>query len=129
MPAEHRDIADIRTALLKRRDIGLFPAERDDGVPPIIGTQLRRVTETEVRGPDSYHPFTYRGWKYYGQSFAVDRAVRGKLNKEQLAWKADFELLGGVYVTAADMRDVITALGNEPDDVIDYLGRKPMKPF
>lgn len=129
---EHRDIADIRAALGKRRDIYLFPraSTPPDGTAPIIGFQLRRVIETEVRAPDSYNPFTYRGYLYYSQAFAVDKMPKaGGPSKDQSRWAVPFTDCGGIYIAARDMRDVIEALGNEPEDVENYLNRIKLRQF
>lgn len=128
---DHPDIRDIRNILSQRRDIYLHArnATAPDGTPPILGVQLRRAIETEVRGADSYHPFNYKGWLYYGQAFAINRPNRGKLTKDQTEWAEDFKAMGGVYVAAKDMRDVLVALGKEPAEMQEYLDRAPMKRF
>lgn len=128
---DHRDISAIRSELKARRDIMLFDRndEGDLGAAPITGLQLRRVTETEVRGADSYHPFNYKGWKYFGQAFAIERPIRGRITKPQSEWKAAFENVGGVYIEAVNFDDVLKALGSEPPDVKDYLARAPMRRF
>lgn len=129
MTTDHPDIKEIRAILSDRADIFLHPRISGDGVPPIIGTHLRRCVETEVRAPDSYNPYNYKGWKYYGQSFAIDRPSRGKLSEAQAEWKQAFEDVGGLYIAAKDINDVTRALGKEPDDVAEYLARAPMKRF
>ena len=60
--------SQILKALKSRKDIWLDDATSGhDGAPKIRGVQLKRAKETEVRGADGYHPFTYTGWLYYGQ--------------------------------------------------------------
>jgi len=120
---EHRDIKDIRSALAKRADIYLFPA--DDG--PLIGFQLRRASESYVKGADTYHPFQYKGWMYYGQVFAIDRVTKKKPTAEQERFREEFEEKGGKHTYAKDMRDVINLLGHEPENVGEYLDRTPMR--
>lgn len=128
---EHPDIKEIRTLLADRQDVMLLPrlAVVPPGAPSILGVHLRRCVETEVRAPDSYNPYNYKGWKYYGQSFAIDRPSRGKLTEDQQEWRKAFEAVGGLYIAAKDINDVTRALGKEPDDVAEYLARAPMKRF
>lgn len=130
MTADHPDIKEIRAILSDRRDILLHARPPGgDGMAPILGTHLRRCVETEVRAPDSYNPYNYKGWKYYGQTFAIDRPSRGKLSDAQAEWRQEFEAVGGQYIAAKDINDVLRALGKEPDDVAEYLARAPMKRF
>ena len=92
---EHRDLKDIRSALTKRRDIYLFPAS-DDG--PLTGFQLRRASESYVKGADTYHPFQYKGYIFYGQAFAIDRVVGKKPTAGQETYRLDFEDHGGLFM-------------------------------
>lgn len=128
---ERRDISAIRSELKARRDIMLFDKNPDGhpGAAALTGTQIRRVKETEIRGAESYHPLNYVGWKYFGQAFAIERPIRGKLTKPQSNWKASFENVGGVYIEAESIDDVMKVLGPEPPDVTDYLARAPLKRF
>jgi len=100
-----------------RRDIWLDESISDHkGAPAIRGIQLRRVKETEVRGAESYHPFTYTGWMYYGQAFAIETEFtrsKNPLSHDQLDWLNDFAKAGGQYIEARTMDDVRDALGRE----------------
>jgi hypothetical protein len=69
-----------------------------------------------VRGADSYHPFTYTGWLYYGQAFAIETEFtrsKNPLSHDQLDWMNDFAKAGGQYIEARTMDDVRDALGRE----------------
>lgn len=122
---EHRDLKDIRGTLAARRDVYLFPAS--DGA--LTGFQIRRTVETYVKGADTYHPFQYKGWLYYGQAFAIDRVSRKAPTDEQEEFRVGFEAVGGVHTYAKDMREVLELLGDEPPNVEEYLNRTPMRHY
>ena len=85
------------------------------GFPDLIGTQLRRVYARKVTAPESgfmRHERDY--WLEYGQSVAIEtKAPRGVLSDAQKNWRAAFEAMGGVYVLAREVDDVMEALGYE----------------
>ena len=117
----------ICKALGSRRDIWLsntVDVYADDGSPTLQGVQLRRLQEREVRGADSYHPYTYVGWKYYGQSFAIETEMvksRSPLDKDQLRWRGDYEAAGGLYIEAWSLENVFEELGRqEPKPWSEY---------
>ena len=119
----------IHKAFLHRPDIWFDNAiSPNDGCPEIRGVRLRRVKETEVRGADSYHPFTYSGWYYFGQAFAVETEMikgRNPLSKSQLEWRGNFEAAGGLYIEAWNLDDVYEALGKtKPDPWSEYETRQ-----
>jgi len=107
----------ILKALKVRKDIWIDESvSPHEGAPAVRGIQLRRVKETEVRGADSYHPFTYTGWLYYGQAFAIETEFtrsKNPLSSDQLDWLNDFAKVGGQYIEARTMDDVNDALGKE----------------
>ena len=114
--------------LAKRKDIWLDEAVRHAFAPAIVGIQLKRVKETEVRGPESYHPFNYVGWKYYGQSFAIETDFELKKNPaltpDQEEWRDDYEHSGGIYIMPRSMGDVYERLGTHcPEPWDEYLER------
>ena len=125
--SQHRDIKDIRDALSERRDIYLFPAT--DG--PLLGVHLRRGSESYVKGADTYHPFQYKGWLYYGQAFAIDRVsgAKKKPTDEQEEFREAFERCGGIHAYAKNVNDAIDLLGEEPENVAEYINRTPMRMF
>lgn len=119
----------IRKHLEGRKDIWLDDAvSADDGCPEIRGVKLRRVKETEVRGPDSYHPFTYTGWYYFGQAFAVEtEMLKGQkpLSKSQILWRDNFEAAGGTYIEAWNIECVFGVLGKQrPEPWSEYETRQ-----
>ena len=119
----------ILKALRARPDIWLDNAVLEfEGAPSIRGIQLRRVIETETRGKDSYHPFQYTGWMYYGQAFAIETDIRKgerPLTKEQLRWRDLFVTSGGLYITATNMHHVTDELGKtEPQPWSEYARRE-----
>lgn len=121
--------AQIIEFLKKREDIWLDDSvSPDDGAPNIRGVRLVRFKETEVRGPDSYHPFTYIGWRYVGQAFAVEtEIVRGMkpFSKSQIKWREKFEMAGGLYVEGRMIEDVYLELGKaRPEPWGEYLTRQ-----
>ena len=124
----------ITKALSTREDIWLDDAvSADEACPSIRGIQIRRAKETEVRAPDSYNPFNYVGWMYYGQAFAIETDIQLKskrpLTKEQEQWRDDFEYSGGIYVMARTIDDVYEALGRErPEPWSDYETRSTKVP-
>mgnify|MGYP003661871698 CR=1 FL=1 len=107
----------IMRALKNRRDIWIDDAvSANDGAPEIRGVKLRRVKETEVRGPESYHPYTHVGWYYFGQAFAIEVDIakgRNPLTKKQLEWRGAFEAAGGAYIEARALQDVFDVLGKD----------------
>ena len=115
----------ILKALKARKDIWLDDAiSGHSGAPAIRGVQLRRAKETEVRGADGYHPFTYNGWLYYGQAFAIETEFtrsKNPLSSDQLDWLYNFDKVGGKYIEARSMQDVEDALGkSEPQPWSEY---------
>jgi len=120
--------AMILDFLSKRQDIWLDEAVRRAEAPGIVGIQLKRVKETEVRGPESYHPFNYVGWKYYGQSFAIEldfnKNSKPVLSPEQEEWRDEFEHRGGIYIMPRSMADIYEHLGtHKPEPWDEYLQR------
>jgi hypothetical protein len=118
----------ILKALKARKDIWLDDAiSGHNGAPSIRGVQLRRAKETEVRGADGYHPFTYNGWLYYGQAFAIETEFtrsKNPLSSNQLDWLYNFDKVGGKYIEARTMQDVDDALGkSEPQPWSEYEAR------
>lgn len=118
---------EIIRSLRGRRDVWLDESVGGTGCPDIRGNILKRVIETEIRGRDSYHPFNYSGYFYYGQSFAIEVELRKgekPLTKEQLAWRVDYERAGGLYIEARTMEDVWDVLGRqEPQPWLQYEQR------
>lgn len=117
--------AFIIRSLRCRKDIWLDDStSKHEGAPSIRGVQLKRAKETEVRGPDSYHPFTYTGWLYYGQAFAIETNFsksKHPLSRDQLDWLDEFSKVGGLYIEARTIQDVDDALGKaEPQPWKDY---------
>ena len=115
----------ILKALKGRKDIWLDDATSNhDGSPAIQGVQLKRAKETEVRGADGYHPFTYNGWLYYGQAFAIETEFtksKYPLSPDQLDWMDKFSRVGGLYIEGRTMQDVEEALGKtEPQPWSEY---------
>lgn len=120
--------AQILEFLAKREDIWLDEGVRRTEAPTIVGIQLKRVKETEVRGPESYHPFNYVGWKYYGQSFAIElnfsKHSKPILSPEQEEWRDEFEGHGGIYIMPRAMSDIYEHLGTHcPQPWDEYLER------
>ena len=108
-----------------RRDIWLDESiSPHEGAPAIRGIQLRRVQEREIRGAESYHPFEYKGWKYFGQAFAIETEfsrTKNPLSAKQLDWLDSFARVGGQYIEARSMDDVRDALGrDEPQPWREY---------
>lgn len=118
---------EIIKALSAREDVWLDDAAAPDGSPDIRGVQLRRFKESSVVGPDSYHPFQRLEWVYVGQSFAIETELKKgakPLNLQQLQWRDDFEAVGGLYIEAHTMADVVDALGvKEPQPWAEFLDR------
>ena len=115
----------ILKALKARKDIWLDNSIAAHlGAPSIRGVQLKRARETEVRGADGYHPFTYTGWLYYGQAFAIETEFtrnRNPLSPDQLDWLDHFAKAGGQYIEARSMEDIDDALGKtEPQPWAEF---------
>lgn len=55
-------------------------------------------------------------WHYYGQAVAIEtKALKGTQRQAQEDWQAAFERVGGVYILARSVEDVLDALGPEPE--------------
>lgn len=82
-----------------------------DGFPDLIGTQLRRIQARKtVEGGFMRHDKDY--WQYYGQAIAIEtKAPKGTLSEAQENWRAAFERVGGVYIVARSVDDVLHELG------------------
>lgn len=127
---ESRLLADIRLAvgarpdfMLTRINTGVFDVGKGakvrsapNGFPDLIGTlrcriKTRRVVESNFslyEGPEYWHE--------YGQAVAIEtKAPKGRLSEAQIAWGKQFEKVGGVYILARSVEDVLTALGPVPE--------------
>jgi len=121
-------LVDINSHLNRREDIWVDDSVSPDlGCPAIRGIKLKRIQETEVRGPDSYHPYEFKGWKYYGLAFAIETDIafsRTPFTKDQMKWRDDFEVCGGVYIEARNIANVFEVLGkSRPEPWDEYLDR------
>lgn len=127
---ESRLLAEIRLAVGARMDFmvtrintGVFsapnaPATRirsaPTGFPDLIGTQLRRVLEHH-RIENNFSLYEEDRWHYYGQAIAIEtKAVKGRLSDEQIGFRRQFEDVGGLYITAYSLQDVLDELGECP---------------
>jgi hypothetical protein len=94
-----------------------------DGIPDIIGVQMRRVKGDNIRlvetiNPNSFNPHEREIDWFYGQMFAIEtKSSEGRQRLEQMRWESSFVAMGGVYILAPAPRfDLIFAeLGEEPD--------------
>jgi len=130
--AETQLLADIRLAIGARPDVliarintGVYAApgqpgtrvrSAPNGFPDIIGTQLQRI---KTRRTVETNFSLYEGpeyWHTYGQAIAIEtKTTRGRMSEQQAAWRAAFERVGGIYVLARDVRDVLDVLGPVPE--------------
>lgn len=124
---ESKLLADIRLAvgarsdfLLTRINTGVFQVQggkvrsAPNGFPDMIGTQHRRVLE-HIRVETNFSLHEKQEWHAYGQAIAIEtKTVKGRMSDAQKAWRAQFEKVGGIYVLARDVRDVLEVLGPEP---------------
>jgi hypothetical protein len=128
-------LADVRLAVGSRQDCTFFrvntgvfkpmfakPGDRrvirsaPTGFPDLIGIQRRTVTRKQVINADSFTPYEKIGPHTYGQSIAVEtKAAKGVQSAEQVAFQAEFERCGGLYILARSVQDVLDVLG--PDTV------------
>lgn len=118
----------ILKALKDRKDIWLDNSIAAHlGAPSIRGVQLKRFQEREIRGAESYHPFEFKGWRFFGQAFAIETEFtrsRNPLSSDQLDWLDKFTMVGGQYIEARSMEDVYEALGkSEPQPWDQYVSR------
>tara|TARA_R110000868_G_scaffold95522_8_gene262679 strand:+ start:218 stop:616 length:399 start_codon:yes stop_codon:yes gene_type:complete len=118
----------IIKSLRSRKDIWLDEAiSNHKGAPAIRGVQLKRFQEREIRGAESYHPFEFKGWRFFGQAFAIETEFtrsKNPLSPDQLDWLDKFTKAGGQYIEARSMEDVYEALGkSEPQPWDQYVSR------
>lgn len=125
---ESRLLAAIRVAvgarpdfLLSRINTGVFSApgspktrirSAPDGFPDAIGTHLRRIItrRTVETNFSRYEGPEY--WAVYGQAVAIEtKTTRGRLSEAQHAWSLAFRKVGGIYIIARAVEDVLNVLG------------------
>ncbi len=86
-----------------------------NGFPDLIGTQLRRIMYRHIVN-STFSTYEEDRWHYYGQAIAIEtKAKRGEMSEAQLAWRAAFERVGGVYILARDVQEVYMVLGGDPE--------------
>lgn len=142
-------LAKVRLAIGTRPDImafrvntGVFrPLHGDqkrairsapNGTPDLIGTQLCRIKAFHVVNEHSFQPHRKEYHFVYGQAFAIEtKTAKGAQRKAQEDWQTAFERVGGLYILARSVDDVIEALGpaDETLDVSAVLNshRQPVK--
>tara|TARA_R110000751_G_scaffold18476_5_gene56214 strand:- start:7690 stop:8079 length:390 start_codon:yes stop_codon:yes gene_type:complete len=102
-------VIEILNFISERPDISISAVMGDSDDPQFVGTRLMRFQETELRAPDSYNPFQYTGWKYYGQAFCLGSVVTD--TNEKGVWVESFEEAGGKYVEVESMYDIYEVFG------------------
>lgn len=128
---ESKLLAEIRLQVGSRKDFlinrintGVFASPDNpkvrirsapDGFPDAIGTQIRRVKVRKVV-ESNFSRYESDEWHVYGQAIAVEtKSLRGPQREAQIAWQAAFERVGGIYILARSVEDVLTVLGAEPE--------------
>jgi hypothetical protein len=131
-------LADVRLAIGTRRDIlaerintGVFrPLHGDqkrvirsapNGFPDINVTQLRRIETRQIIQPNSFQPHERFVWHYYGQRIGIEtKSATGAQREAQQDYQRALEAVGGIYILARSVEDVLRVIGPEPDWLPEY---------
>lgn len=118
--------------LLTRINTGVFSAPRNpksrirsapNGFPDLIGTQLRRVLE-HYKNEHTFGAFEQDRWHAYGQTIAIEtKSKDGELSDEQRLFRQALEAVGGIYVLARSVDDMLAVLGPVPEWVMERRRR------
>lgn len=117
-------IDKIRSMLENRADIELLVSSDDQ----VWATQLRRVWNKRILGESGFNPVERESWFYYGQTLCIaePRYVKKthELVKEQRDMATKYGRVGVQVIFAHSLDDVIDAIGPEPTNLGEFLGRK-----
>lgn len=82
------------------------------GFPDIIGVQRREVEAVKQVSQSVFNPVEQRGKLVYGQAVAIEvKAVGGNQTVEQAAFEQAWTAMGGIYILARSVEDVLSVLG------------------
>lgn len=90
-------------------------------------TQLRRVWKTTTKGAESFNPVTVEHWYYFSQTIVICEPKFNRKNemvREQREFATKYGRVGVQVVWAQSLDSVIDAIGPEPSNIGEYLGRK-----
>lgn len=126
---ESKLLADIRLYLGERDDVlavrintGVFRAMHSAGVvrsaptghPDLVACQRVQLNVSRVVNPDGFNPHTRERQVEIGRYVAIEtKSAKGVLSQDQQNFRAAVERVGGLYIVARSLDDVIQAL-NKP---------------
>lgn len=85
------------------------------GAADILGCLLRRVKAMTVINPDGFNPLERQDWHFYGQMVCIETKSRtGRQRTGQVNFQHAVESVGGIYILARTVEDVLSVLGPEP---------------
>lgn len=90
-----------------------------DGLPDLVGFQIRRMEVMETVNPDSFQPLDRLANKFYAAWLGIEcKTDVGKQSPAQVQWQKIIRAHHGIYILAPNGRwDIIwRALGQEPDE-------------
>jgi len=90
-----------------------------NGTPDLICCWRRETRASREFNPSgqAFTPHTKNYQLVYGQFLAIEtKSKDGRLSEDQKNFKASFEEVGGIYVVARSVDDVLTALQADPSD-------------
>jgi hypothetical protein len=122
-------LADIRLAIGLRTDVmacrvnaGVFKPlhgnqnrgirSAPNGFPDLLVVQSRTVPVKETVNPDGFQPLERHVPMTFGQAIAVEtKSARGTQRKAQVQFQAAWEAVGGTYILARSVQDVLDVIG------------------
>lgn len=85
------------------------------GTPDILGIQRRTVERRTVTNPGGFNPVERLGQHTYGQAIAIEtKSTTGTQQREQADFQTAWESMGGIYILARSVDDVLAVLGPDP---------------
>lgn len=83
-----------------------------NGFPDLLVVQARTVGVPETINAGGFQPLERTVSRTFGQAIAVEtKSARGTQRKAQVQFQAAWEAVGGIYILARSVQDVLDILG------------------
>jgi len=126
---EAKLLNQIRLAIGSRRDVmilristGVYRSGKHtirsapSGTADILGVHRRTILAKETINPLGFSPHEREYLMTYGQAIAIEvKSPTGTQSKEQVAFEKSWVAMGGTYIVARSVNDVLAVLGPERD--------------